>query len=279
MRKIDTKILYKKIYDAVRKLNVFLAGDVKKAIYDAFEKEKGKGKIVLKNIIENIEIAEKRNIPLCQDTGMIIAFVEVGKNILIDGNIRDTIDRAVKDAYLDGFFRKSVVTEPFFHRENSKTNLPTIVYYDFVEGDSLEIKLLAKGFGSENCSRIFMMKPTATKDELVENIVSVVRNAGGAPCPPVIVGVGIGGTMDYAAVLSKKAFFRDLQSKNSDTEYAELEKELYTKINKLGIGAGGIGGDFTTLGVKIESYATHIAGMPVAVSINCWADRKITVKM
>ena len=276
---IEASEIYEELKGGIKKTGVILPGDVKRALHQAIEKETGPAEKVLRHIALNLESAEKGNMPMCQDTGMVVAFVEMGDQVQIkDAFIDDVICRAIVDAFEEGYFRKSVVADPLNGRKNTGNNLPPIIYHELKKGADLKISLMLKGFGSENCSRLAMLKPTAGREEVIESIAKIVVEAGGAPCPPTILGIGIGGTMDYAAKLSKKALVRDLDDRHPDPYYAQLEDDILTRVNQLGIGGGGLGGDITTLAVKVEKYATHIAGLPVAVTVNCWADRKTIVE-
>lgn len=280
MRVIEENVIYDALYKGILKSGVILPEDVKKTITEAEGMESGLSKTVLSRILENLECAERKCLPMCQDTGMVLLFVEIGQDLDLGRlSLEKIIHRAVEDAYKDGSFRKSVVSDPLNGRINTKNNLPPVVYYDFVPGDKLKISGVLKGFGSENCSRLFMLKPTEGRDKVVDVVLETIRSAGGSPCPPTVLGIGIGGTMDYAAKLSKKALLRELDDVNPDPYYKELEDELLEKINNLNIGPGGLGGGVTSLGVKIEHYPTHIAGLPVAISVNCWADRKVKVEI
>lgn len=231
--------------------------------------------VVLNSILENLKISKQNKIPMCQDTGMFDVFVDVGRD---NKSSLKSIEKAILEACSlaseEGFFRKSVVSEPVFDRLNTKNNLPPIITYNLVEGDKIEINVLLKGFGSENCCGVKMLNPTVSKAGVIEAVLDIVKKAGGKPCPPICVGIGLGGTMERAAYLSKRALIRDLDTKNKDIRYQELENELLSKINETQIGAGGFGGVTTALFVQIEQEPTHIAGLPLAVSINCWADRK-----
>ena len=276
---VDKKDIYNAIKKGIKETGVKLPADVKRALKNAIEVETGPAEKVLRHISLNLETAEKENMPMCQDTGMVVVFVEMGNQVEIkDAFIDDVINNAIKDAYEEAFFRKSVVADPLNGRKNTGTNLPAVIHHELTKGSDLKISLMLKGFGSENCSRIAMLKPTAGRDEVISTIAEIVTSAGGSPCPPSILGIGIGGTMDYAAKLSKKALLRELDDSHPDPYYAQLESDIYSEVNKLGIGGGGLGGAITTLGVKVEKYATHIAGLPVAVSVNCWADRKAIVE-
>ncbi|MBI9104874.1 MAG: fumarate hydratase [Spirochaetales bacterium] len=275
---INSKKIYDALYPEILRMNVHLQPDVTEVLSEVSRTAKDLGAKVLGAIGENIKLAGEKNIPLCQDTGMVLCFVEIGNDVIVAGeSLETTIHNAVGDAYRDGYFRKSVVADPLKDRTNTGTNLPPVIYYDFVEGGDIKISILAKGFGSENCSRIEMLKPTTDRAGVIQAVKKIVKTAGGSPCPPVILGIGLGGTMDYAAKLSKKAFLRDLDDENPDEYYALLEEDILKEVNELAIGPGGLGGAATCLGVKIEKYPTHIAGLPLAVSVNCWADRKISV--
>ena len=280
MKLVPDELLFEKLYEALRRINVFLDQDVKDALRAAREREEGLGKKVLNAILENIDTAERTGLPLCQDTGMIVTFVEIGESVNIQGSsLRNVIDRSIEKAYRDGHFRLSTVADPFVDRRNTGSNLPAVVYTETVDRDVLKISFLAKGFGSENCSRTFMLKPTDGEEEIIRGVCETVEQAGGNPCPPVIVGIGLGGTMDWAAVLSKRALLRPISDRHPDERYAHLEDAILHRINQLGIGPSGLGGETTALGIKVETYGTHIAGLPLAVSLNCWADRKAIVEM
>jgi len=275
---INSNKIYDALYPEILKMNVHLQPDVTEVISEVTGSAKDLGAKVLGAIGENIKLAAEQNIPLCQDTGMAVCFVEIGNDVTVEGEpLEKTINRAVGEAYRDGYFRKSVVKDPLKDRTNTGTNLPPVIYYDFIEGGDIKISILAKGFGSENCSKIEMLKPTTDRAGVIDAVKKIVKTAGGSPCPPVILGIGLGGTMDYAAKLSKKAFFRELDDENPDEYYALLESDILKDVNELDIGPGGLGGAATCLGVKIETYPTHIAGLPLAVSVNCWADRKFSV--
>jgi fumarate hydratase subunit alpha len=278
-QEIETAV-YQAIYRATRSMCVELPPDVEDAIRDRAASEEGLGRSVLCRIIENIDTARRTRLPLCQDTGMVIGFLRRGEGFpLSDRSVRRIVSEAVAAAYRDGYFRKSVVADPLNGRANTGTNLPAVIYSEDAEGDSIEISLMAKGFGSENCSKLLMRKPTESAESICEAVAEAVRAGGASPCPPVAVGVGIGGTADSAMVLSKKALLRDLAEAHPDPFYAGLETAMLTRINALGIGPGGLGGSVTALAVKIEHSPTHIAGLPVGVSICCWADRKFRIRI
>lgn len=266
------------VTEAVKKMcieaNYFLCSDVKGKIEQSYEEEEWPiAKDILNKIIENYNIAKEEEMPICQDTGMACVFVEIGQEVHITGgSIKDAINEGVRQGYKEGYLRKSVVGDPI-SRVNTKDNTPAMIYYDIVEGDKLKIILAPKGFGSENMSKIKMLKPADGILGVKEFIIQTVKEAGPNPCPPIVVGVGIGGTFDKAAFLAKKALIRPLNKRNEDSYYADLEEELLDEINKLGIGPQGFGGRTTSLAVNIEVMPTHIAGLPVAVNINCHVTR------
>lgn len=274
MKMIKAAELENALVPLIKTAGVELPPDIAKALDRAIEMESGRASTVLNRCRENLIIAKNRNMPFCQDTGMVLIFVDRGEDCRVEGGLIPALHRSVERAYEEGFFRKSIVVDPMKERKNSGNNLPPVIHERTVEGDKLQIRFLLKGFGSENCSRLYMLKPTEGREGVIEAVVDTMRKAGGSPCPPVVLGVGIGGTMDYAARLSKEALLRDLDSRHPDPWYADLEHEICQRVNDLGIGGGGLGGDVTALGVKVAAYPTHIAGMPVAISVNCWADRK-----
>ncbi len=255
-----------------------LPADLKNCIFCAKEKENhALAASVLGILEENMETAERLNVPVCQDTGMAVVFAEVGRNVHVEGmTLNDAVDEGVRLGYLDGKLRCSVVRDPFFDRTNTDDNTPAITYIRFVEGDQIKLTALPKGFGSENMSAIRMFTPSATREEIVDFVLETVKKAGSNPCPPIVVGIGMGGTFDYAAVLSKLALARGVEERNADLRYRELEDEILAKINLLGIGPQGFGGNTTALSVKIEKHPTHIAGLPVAVNICCHVARHKT---
>lgn len=264
---------------AVKKLfmdcNYFIGKDIMKALETACENEQSPvGKSVLSQIIENDKIAAKEEIPLCQDTGMAVLFVEYGDKVVIeDGSFDDAVNEGVRQAYEEGCLRKSVVADPVFDRVNTRDNTPAIIHTKIVSGNTIKITAGGKGFGSENMSAIKMLTPSYGVEGVKQFILDTVFKAGPNPCPPIVVGVGIGGTFERAAQLAKKATFRPIDTKNEDERYAALEDELLTEINKMGFGPAGLGGNTTAIGVNIETSPTHIAGMPVAVNICCHAAR------
>lgn len=267
-----------KIIEAVKELcveaNYYLSDDVRNTLYHAKKSETWPlAENILEQIILNSDIAKNENKPICQDTGMACVFLEIGQDVhIIGGLLEDAINEGVRRGYDEGFLRKSVVKDPI-NRINTKDNTPAIIYYDIVPGDKIKITVAPKGFGSENMSRIKMLKPSDGLQGVKDFIIETIKLAGPNPCPPIVIGVGIGGTFDKAAYLSKKALIRPLNVRNKDEFYSNLEKELLEYINNLGIGPQGFGGKTTAIGLNIETYPTHIAGLPVAVNINCHATR------
>lgn len=269
------------IRDVVEKLcieaNYYLPHDVRYAIESGYKCENcPAAKEILSDIIKNYEIAESESMPICQDTGMACVFVEIGQDVHITGDyLSDAVNEGVRRGYDKGYLRKSVVKDPI-RRGNTNDNTPAMLYTEIVPGDKIKITVAPKGFGSENMSAIRMFKPSAGLQGIKDFIVEAVENAGPNPCPPMVVGVGIGGTFDKAALLAKKALIRDLGTNNPDPYYADLEKEMLEKINLLGIGPQGFGGKTTAIGLNIETMPTHIAGMPCAININCHVTRHKT---
>ncbi len=276
MRTIYTDEIKQNIKEMCIKVNVRLSCDVKEALLDAGEKEESIiGKQILGQLKENMEIASKSDIPICQDTGMTVVFLKIGQDVHIEGEyIEDAINEGIRQGYTEGYLRKSVVSDPII-RENTKDNTPGVIHYEIVPGDKLEITVAPKGFGSENMSRLVMLKPADGIEGVKKVILDTVSMAGPNACPPMVVGVGIGGTFEKCALLAKKALVRELDTHSPIPYLADLEDEMLTKINELGIGPGGLGGRVTAIGLNIESYPTHIAGLPVAVNICCHVDRHI----
>ena len=267
-----TKVVRELCIDA----NVNLPQDVCKAIDMAIEVEDYiPAKNTLNLLIDNYQLAAKNQIAICQDTGLACVFIEIGQEVYVEGSIEDAINEGVRRGYIDGYLRKSVVRDPL-DRVNTGDNTPAMIYYDIVPGDELEITVAPKGFGSENMSQIKMLKPSDGLQGVKDFVIRVVEEAGPNPCPPIVVGVGIGGTFDKAAFLAKKALLRPVDVRHEEAFYAELEAELLEKINALGIGPQGFGGRTTALAVNIEKFPTHIAGLPVAVNINCHVTRHKT---
>lgn len=274
MRELNVEIITNAIRDLCIEANYYLGEDIKKALNTSKKEETWNLAVdVLDKIIINSEIASAEEMPICQDTGMACIFLEIGQDVhLIGGSLEDAINEGVRRGYEEGYLRKSVVEDPI-KRVNTKDNTPAIIYYDIVDGDKVKITLAPKGFGSENMSKIGMLKPSDGIEGVKKFILDTVKAAGPNPCPPMVVGVGIGGTFDKAAYLAKKALVRPIDIRNKNEFYKNLEEELLGKINKLGIGPQGFGGKTTALGLNIEVYPTHIAGLPVAVNINCHATR------
>ena len=275
IRKIKADTVTKTVKQLFMDCNYFIDDSITKALKDFREKEKSPvGKNVLSQLLENNEIAAKEQIPICQDTGMAVLFVEYGDKVVIeDGSFKEAVEQGVREAYDEGYLRKSVVTDPVFDRINTKDNTPAVIHTEIVPGDKIKFLVGGKGFGSENMSAIKMLTPSYGAEGVKVFILETVKKAGPNPCPPIVVGVGIGGTFEKAAQLAKKATFRPIDTKNPDPRYAQMEDELLEKINRMGFGPAGLGGNTTALGVNIETYPTHIAGMPVAVNICCHAAR------
>ena len=277
MRTIHTDEIIKTIRQMCIDANLHLSEDMKDAICQAFETEQSPvGKKILEQLEKNMDIAAREDIPICQDTGMAVVFLKIGQDLHIEGmNLEDAVNEGIRQGYVDGYLRKSVVRDPL-QRENTKDNTPGIIHYQIVPGDQLTITVAPKGFGSENMSRVFMLKPADGIEGVKESILNTVREAGPNACPPMVVGVGIGGDFEKCAIMAKQALTRNV-NEHSDIPYVkELEKEMLEKVNKLGIGPGGLGGTTTALAVNINTYPTHIAGLPVAVNICCHVDRHTT---
>ncbi|HHW00133.1 MAG TPA: fumarate hydratase [Clostridiaceae bacterium] len=274
MREISAE----KVTEAVEKLcidsNYYLSSDLMKALKCAYENEESEiGKNVMKQIVDNAEIARAQSLPVCQDTGMAVVFIDIGQDVCIKGGgLTEAINEGVRRGYKKGYLRKSVVIDPL-NRVNSGDNSPAIIHYNIVEGDSLKITVAPKGFGSENMSSVKMLKPSDGVEGVKKFVIETVESAGPNPCPPIIVGVGIGGTMEKAALLAKTALLRPVGERNSLDYISKLEEELLNSINKLGIGPAGLGGRITALAVNVEVFPTHIAGLPVAVNIGCHVTR------
>lgn len=271
-----------KIIEAVKEMcisaNLYLADDMDGKIRQAAKEEDSTlGKQILNQLIENMEIAGEDKTPICQDTGMAVFFVNVGQDLHIEGmNLTDAINEGVRRGYTDGYLRKSVVRDPLL-RENTGDNTPAIIHYDIVPGDQLEITIAPKGFGSENMSKVYMLKPADGEEGIRQSVLAAVKDAGPNACPPMVVGVGLGGDFELAAKLAKKALTRPAGSHSKKAHIAKLEDEILELVNKTGIGPGGLGGKTTALAVNIETYATHIAGMPLAVNMCCHVNRHKTV--
>ena len=274
MRTVQTSEITKNIREMCIEANHFLSDDMKKVFNESVEKEESPlGKQILNQLQENLEIAGRDMIPICQDTGMAVVFIKVGQEVHIEGgNLTDAINEGVRQGYVDGYLRKSVVRDPI-DRMNTKDNTPAIIHYEIVDGDQVDITVAPKGFGSENMSRVFMLKPADGIEGVKEKILEAVRDAGPNACPPMVVGVGIGGTLELAGLCAKRAAMRDVDTRNPDPRYAAFEEELLGLLNDLGTGPQGLGGTTTAFKVNVEFCATHIASLPVAVNINCHAAR------
>ena len=276
IRTVSTSDITKNIKEMCIEANHYLSKDMNEALKKAVDTEKATlGKKILSQLQKNLEIADKEMIPICQDTGMAVVFMEIGQDVHFEGaTLEDAINEGVRQGYTEGYLRKSVVGDPII-RENTKDNTPAVIHYEIVPGDKVKITLAPKGFGSENMSRVFMLKPADGIEGVKNAILTAVKDAGPNACPPMVVGVGIGGTFEKSAILAKKALTRDV-NKHSEIPYVkELEEEMLEKINHLGIGPGGLGGTTTALAVNINTYPTHIAGLPVAINICCHVNRHV----
>ena len=274
MRRINVETITQNIKEMCIEANHFLSPDMKKVFDEAAASEESPlGRQILGQLEENLCIAGEEMIPICQDTGMAVVFIKVGQDVhLIGGSLTDAINEGVRQGYVDGYLRKSVVKDPIY-RENTKDNTPAIIHYEIVEGEQVEITVAPKGFGSENMSRVFMLKPADGIEGVKDAILTAVRDAGPNACPPMVVGVGIGGTFEKCAEMAKHALTRNLEEESPVEYVRDLEKEMLEKINNLGIGPGGLGGRVTALSVNVETYPTHIAGLPVGINICCHVNR------
>lgn len=276
MRTLNVEEISKNIKEMCIEANHFLSKDMDIAMKNAVSTEKSPlGKKILSQLQDNLKIAGKDMIPICQDTGMAVVFLEIGQDVHFEGgNLEDAVNEGIRRGYVDGYLRKSVVKDPIL-RENTKDNTPGIIHYKIVPGDQVKIKVAPKGFGSENMSRVFMLKPADGIEGVKEAVLTAVKDAGPNACPPMVVGMGIGGTFEKCALMAKEALTREVGS-HSDIPYVkELEEELLERINKIGIGPGGLGGSTTALAVNVNTYPTHIAGLPVAVNICCHVNRHV----
>lgn len=275
MREIESKLITEAVRELVIKANKILPDDLVECIGCCQKSETNDtAKSVLSDLEANIDAAKQLDIPICQDTGMAVIFAKIGQDVHIIGDsFEKAVNEGVSRGYTDGFLRKSVVSDPFKNRVNTNDNTPAIIHTQIVDGDKIELTAAPKGFGSENMSRIKMFTPSAKREDIVDFVVDCVRKAGSNPCPPVVIGVGIGGDFEYSAILAKKALCRNVSQRNSDDFYADMEREMLEKINKLDIGPQGFGGNTTALCVNIETYPTHIAGLPVAVNVGCHVTR------
>ena len=277
IREINVSEITEKLAEMCIKANHFLSEDMKSALENALENETSPlGKDILSQLKENLKTAGEEMIPICQDTGMAVVFLEIGQDVhMTGGNLTDAVNLGVKKGYTEGYLRKSVVSDPIL-RENTKDNTPAIIHEEIVPGDRVKITLAPKGFGSENMSRIFMLKPAQGKEGIKEAVLTAVTEAGPNACPPMVVGVGIGGDFEKAAILAKKALTREAGTHSPLLHIRDLETELLKEINESGIGPGGLGGSTTAFAVNIETYPTHIAGLPVAVNICCHVNRHVS---
>lgn len=280
MRTIQTDEIKRNIRDMCIEANLYLASDVKERIHQAAKNEKAAlGAQILGQLEENMEIAAKEKIPVCQDTGMAVIFIRIGQEVHFEGDfLEDAINEGIRQGYKEGYLRKSVVGDPIL-RENTKDNTPGVIHYEIVPGNQVEITVAPKGFGSENMSRLYMLKPADGIEGVKDAVLETVSLAGPNACPPMVIGVGIGGTFEKCTWLAKKALTRDLGEHSAIPYVKELEMELLDKVNQLGIGPGGLGGETTALGVNVETYPTHIAGLPVAINICCHVNRHVTRKI
>ena len=276
MRTITTDTIIQNIKEMCIEANYSLTSDVKDKLYQAAEEENSPlGRQILSQLKENLQIAKDDEIPICQDTGMAVVFLRIGQDVHIEGqNLEDAVNEGIRQGYIEGYLRKSVVSDPIL-RENTKDNTPGVIHYEIVAGENIEIRVAPKGFGSENMSRVCMLKPADGIEGVKNAVIETVKIAGPNACPPVVVGVGVGGTFEKCAILAKKALTRDLNTHNKISYVADLEKELLEKINELEIGPGGLGGKMTALGVNVEVYPTHIAGLPVAINMCCHVNRHV----
>ena len=277
MREVDVKEITKNIKEMCIEANHYLSKDMKRVFNEAADAEESPlGRQILDQLKENLDIAGTDMIPICQDTGMAVIFINIGQDVhLTGGNITEAINEGVRQGYVEGYLRKSVVSDPI-ERVNTNDNTPAIIHFGIIPGENIEITVAPKGFGSENMSRVFMLKPADGIEGVKNAILTAVKDAGPNACPPMVVGVGIGGTFEKCALLAKKALMRPLNTENPDPYYADLEKEMLEKVNKLGIGPQGFGGRTTAIGLNIETMPTHIAGMPCAINISCHVTRHKT---
>ena len=274
MREVNVKLINEKIYEAFSELCFKYEDDTKNKIEKAYETSTGREKKVLELLMENEKEAYEKRVPLCQDTGMAVVKLEIGQDVqMTDGNIAEAVNEAVRKAYKDSYLRLSVVDDPLFERKNTKDNTPALITYEIVPGDKVKVYCMAKGFGSENASRLIMLNPSDGVEGIKREVLNCVREKGANACPPLSIGIGIGGSFDKVAYLAKKALLRE-EEYNGDERYRNLEIELKDMINELGIGPAGLKGNNTCLSVKIEYYPTHIAGLPFAINVNCHAVRK-----
>ncbi|MBP3580910.1 MAG: fumarate hydratase [Clostridia bacterium] len=275
MRIISSEVIENAVEKLFIEANYFLPESLECCIKECESTEENPlAKSILHKLSDNLDAARKINVPICQDTGMAVLFAEIGNDVYIDGKcFEKAVNDGVEKAYMNGYLRKSVVIDPLFNRKNTENNTPAIIHTRIVDGDKIKLTAAPKGFGSENMSAVKMFTPSATQEDIIKFVVDTVRTAGGNPCPPIVVGVGIGGNFEYCTYLSKKALTREVNVRNSDENYSMLELKMLEEINKLDIGPQGFGGNTTALAVNIEYFPTHIAGLPVAVNIGCHVTR------
>ncbi len=280
MRTIEVDTITENIREMCIEANHFLSADMRRALDHSVQAEKSPlGRQILEQLQENLQIAGEDMIPICQDTGMAVIFLEVGQDVHFEGgSLEEAVHEGVRRGYVEGYLRKSVVKDPLI-RENTRDNTPAVIHYEIKPGDRVKITVAPKGFGSENMSRLKMFTPAATEQAIVEFVANTVKEAGGNPCPPVVLGVGIGGDFELCALLAKQALCRDVDQRNPNPYYAGLEAKMLEAVNATGIGPQGFGGDISCLAVNIEAYATHIAGLPVAVNVGCHVTRHCTVTL
>ena len=277
MRRIKARTITENVAKLCIDANYYLSGDIKKQINESIKTEtSAMGRDVLEKLLQNAYIADNEQMAICQDTGMAVVFIKIGQDVMVEGSIEEAVNQGVRQGYQKGFLRKSIVSDPL-RRVNTGDNTPAVIHYEINEGDTIEITVAPKGFGSENMSAVKMLKPSDGEKGVIDFVIEKVKKASSNPCPPVVLGIGIGGTMEKAAILSKKALLLPVDHENKDEYYAQMEKNLQKKINELGIGPMGWGGRTTTLGVNILTYPTHIAGLPVAVNVGCHATRHASV--
>ena len=276
MRNVHVSEITRNIKEMCIEANHFLSEDMSAAMKNAVQTEESPlGKQILNQLQENLQIAGEDMIPICQDTGMAVVFLEIGQDVHLEGeSVEDAVNEGVRQGYVEGYLRKSVVKDPII-RENTKDNTPAVIHYNIVDGDKVKIKVAPKGFGSENMSRVFMLKPADGIEGVKDAVLTAVKDAGPNACPPMVVGVGIGGTFEKCALMAKEALTREVGSHSEIPYVKDLEEELLEKINKLGIGPGGLGGSTTALAVNINTYPTHIAGLPVGINICCHVNRHV----
>jgi len=279
MREISANEIMNKVAMLCKKANYVLPEDVKSAIKEAYNKEKSElGKEVLSQIIKNYEIAESNDVPICQDTGVAVFFIKIGKNVkIVDGDIYNAINEGVRKGYTEGYLRASIVKDPLYNRENTLDNTPAIIHLEIVEGENLEITFMPKGGGAENMSKVIILTPSHSEKEIENFVVKTVEEAGANACPPLTVGIGIGGNLEGCTLLAKKALLRNISTQNPEKKYAKLENKILKKINELGIGPSGFGGTSTALAVHIETAPCHISNLPVCVNLNCHAARRASL--